>query len=83
MKPGFSRTLRGVTIGVEATEFKPGRIVIKLKCSKPDAGLAAIEVRDELLAAAPGAKATLVKNQALDAKLQQIDLSRSKPCVKE
>lgn len=83
MAPGFSRSLRGVTLGVEATEFKAGRIIVKLKCSKPNAGLPAIEVREELLVAAPNAMATLRSNNALDGKLQQIDLSRSKPCVKD
>ena len=81
--PGFTRTLSGVTLGVESTQLKSGRLIVKLKCSKPDAGLAAVSVREELAAAAPEAKATLQKNDALDGKLKQIDLSRSKPCVKE
>jgi len=81
--PGFSRTLRGVTFGVESTELKAGRLFVKLKCSKPDAGLPAIDVREELAAVVPAAKATLIKYDALDAKLDQIDVSRSKPCVKD
>ncbi|HVL08095.1 MAG TPA: hypothetical protein VM512_02910, partial [Burkholderiaceae bacterium] len=79
--PGFSRALKGVTLSVESTQLKSGRLFVKLKCSKPDAGLATTAVRDELAAAAPEAIATLRKNNAVDAKLAQIDLSRSKPCV--
>lgn len=81
--PTFSRTLRGVTFSVQSAEFKSARLFIKLKCSKPDAGLQVAEVRDELVRADPAAIDVLKRGSAINAQLTQLDLSRSVPCVKE
>lgn len=83
LAPGFSRSLRGVVVGVASAELKSGRIFVKLKCSPAAAGLPVAEVRDDLAGAAPAAKAALLKNDALDNNLSQIDLRSSIPCIKE
>lgn len=79
----FSGSLRGVTFKVVSAELAKGRIFVKLECSKKGAGLPVIEVREELKAAAPDAVTALITGEALDKQLNQIDLKRSLPCVKE
>lgn len=82
LKPGFSKELKGIKFSVGSATFTDGRLQVKLKCDKPDAGLPAIDVREQLTKADSAAVKILTDSKALDGDFTQIDLSPSGTCVK-
>ena len=81
-KPGFSKELKGVKFSVESASLSGGRLQVKLKCDKSDAGLPVKDVRELLATADKDAVIQLKASNALDGDFTQIDLSPNGSCIK-
>jgi len=80
-KPGFSGQIGAVTFTVESAEIGGNKLNVKLKCSKVDAGLDVVKVREKLAAADQRAKDVLTRAGEFDDNFNKIDLSASGACV--
>lgn len=81
-KPDFTGQIGSVTFTVESAELSGNKLKVKLNCSKADAGLDALKVREKLTAADKQSVQVLMQAGELDDNFTQIDLSPSGPCVR-
>jgi hypothetical protein len=81
-QPSFKRQIGSVTFSVTSAQLVADGLRVVLKCSKADAGLDAVAVREQLTVADKKATLSLREAKALDDTFSQIDLKPSAPCVK-
>lgn len=80
---GSTRAVNGVPLTVVSAQARLGRLFVRLSCGGGSPGVPAADVRKVIEKSAPAAVETLRKGNAVDAKLSQIDLKGSIPCVRE